>query len=166
MAVKKGEWIKIEYKGTFDDGTVFDSTNKNGGDPLKFQVGMGQLIKGFDESVIGKSPGEEYTIRLEPSEAYGEYRKGMTQSVSKDQFPPAQEPEAGLMILLVGPNGQPVPATIKEVEDDIVTVDLNHPMAGKNLNFKIKIVETDCEPDPPSTCGCGCEQDHNHNNCC
>lgn len=66
------------------------------------------------------------------------------------------------MILLIGPEGQPVPATIKKVNGDIVTIDLNHPMAGKVLNFKIKIIETGCEPDPPHACGPGCGYDHSH----
>ena len=162
MAIKQGDIIKVEYTGTFDDGTIFDSTKANGGIPLKFEVGAGQIIPGFDNSVVGKSVGNEFNIRLEPSEAYGEYKEGMTQSVSKDQFPPEQEPKAGLMILLMGPKGQPVPASIKEVEDDIVTIDLNHPMAGKVLNFKIKIIETGCEQDPPQACGCGCGHDHEH----
>jgi len=162
MAIKERDIIKVEYTGTFDDGTIFDSTEINGGIPLKFEVGAGQIIPGFDNSVIGKSIGDEFDIRLDPSDAYGEYKDGMTQSISKDQFPPEQEPKAGLMILLVGPEGQPVPATIKEVMDDIVTIDLNHPMAGKVLNFKIKIIETGCEPDPPHACGCGHDHDHDH----
>ncbi|MFX0023457.1 MAG: peptidylprolyl isomerase [Candidatus Hermodarchaeota archaeon] len=163
MAIKTGDIIKVEYIGTFEDGTVFDSTELNGGIPLKFEVGAGQIIPGFDNSVLGKSVGDKYDIRLVPSEAYGDYKEGMTQSISKDQFPAEQEPEPGLMILLLGPQGQPVPATIKEVNDDIVTIDLNHPMAGKVLNFNIKIIETDCEPDPPHTCGCGHDHDHDHN---
>jgi FKBP-type peptidyl-prolyl cis-trans isomerase 2 len=163
MAIKVGDIIKVEYIGTFDDGTVFDSTKINEGKPLKFEVGAGQIIPGFDKSVIGKSVGDSYDIRLEPSEAYGPYQEGMMQSIPKDQFPPGQEPEPDLMILLLGPQGQPVPATIKEVNDDIVTIDLNHPMAGKVLNFNIKIVETGCEPDPPQACGCGHDHDHDHN---
>ena len=162
MAIKEGDIIKVEYIGTFDDGTIFDSTEINGSIPLKFEVGAGQIIPGFDKSVIGKSVGHDYDIRLEPSEAYGDYKEGLTQSISKDQFPPEQEPQAGLMILLIDPQGQPVPATIKEVDDVIVIIDLNHPMAGKTLNFKIKIVETGCEPDPLHACGPGCEHDHNH----
>jgi FKBP-type peptidyl-prolyl cis-trans isomerase 2 len=161
MAIKIGDIIKVEYIGTFDDGKIFDSTEINGGSPLKFEVGAGQIISGFDNSVIGKSVGDEYNIRLEPSEAYGDYKEGMTKSISKDQFPPDQEPEVGLMILLMGPQGQPIPATIKKVEEDIVTIDLNHPMAGKVLNFNIKILETGCEPDPPHACGGGCNHDHN-----
>jgi FKBP-type peptidyl-prolyl cis-trans isomerase 2 len=160
MAIKKGDIIKVEYLGTLDDGMIFDSTGKNGGVPLKFEVGAGQVIPGFDNSVIGKSVGEEFEIRLNPSEAYGEYKDGLNQCISKDQFPPEQEPKVGMMVLLAGPQGHPFPATIKQIDDDIVTLDLNHPMAGKELNFKIKIVETDCEPDPPHTCGCDCGHDH------
>jgi len=164
MAVKKGEWIKVEYTGTLDDGTIFDGTSVNGGDPLKFQVGTGQLVKGFDESVQGKASGEEYSIRLEPSEAYGEYKGGLTHKVPRDQFPKGAELQPGLMIMVSGPQGQ-MPASIKSVGDDEVIIDLNHPMAGKVLNFKIKIVETNCEPDPPSACGCGCSS-NNQDGCC
>jgi FKBP-type peptidyl-prolyl cis-trans isomerase 2 len=165
MSVKKFDWIKVEYEGTFDDGTVFDSTKMNGGAPLKFQVGMGQLIKGFDSSVMDKNIGDKYTIRLEPSEAYGDVKEGMTQSVPKAQFPKGVDLAPGLMLMVMGPQGQ-MPASIKSVEEDEVVIDLNHPMAGKVLNFKIKIVETNCEPDPPSACGCGCGNDHSGNDGC
>ncbi|MFX1317333.1 MAG: peptidylprolyl isomerase [Promethearchaeota archaeon] len=167
MSIKKGEWIKVDYVGTFDDGTIFDSTDKSGSNPLKFQVGMGQLIKGFDDSVIGKTLGEEYSIKLEPAEAYGEYKEGLTQKVPKDQFPKDREPQPGMMLVVMGPQGQML-ASIKKVEEDNVIIDLNHPMAGKVLNFKIKIVETNCEPDPPNVCGCGHQHshDHDHGRCC
>ena len=163
MAVRKGEWIKVEYTGTLDDGTVFDSTGMNGGNPLKFQVGAGHLIKGFDESVQGKNHGEEYSIRLEPSEAYGELKEGMTQKVPKGQFPKGVELQQGMMLMVMRPQGQ-MPASIKSIGEDEVVIDLNHPMAGKVLNFKIKIVETNCESDPPSACSCGC--DNQDQGCC
>lgn len=167
MAVKKGEWIKVEYTGTLVDGTTFDGTGVDGGNPMKFQVGAGHLIKGFDESVLGKDLGEEYSIRLEPSEAYGEYKGGLTHKIPRDQFPKGVELQPGLMLMVTGPQGQ-TPASIKSIEEDEVVIDLNHPMAGKVLNFKIKIVETDCEPDPPSACGCGCGSDqmNNQDGCC
>ena len=142
MAVKRGEWIKVEYEGTFDDGTIFDSTMMNGGAPLKFQVGMGQLIKGFDNSVIDKNLGDEYSIRLEPSEAYGERKEGMTQRVSRAQFPKDVDLQPGLMLMVMGPQGQ-MPASIKSIEEEEVVIDLNHPMADKVLNFKIKTFKID-----------------------
>ena len=162
MAIKKDDIIKVEYIGTLDNGEVFDSTEMNEGKPLKFQVGSGQLISGFDNSVIGKEVGNEYEIRLEPNEAYGDYKEGLIQSVPKEQFPEDQKPQKGMMIVLLGPNQQQIPATIKEVKDETIDIDLNHPMAGKSLNFKIKILETGCEPDPPSACGCGCGHEHHH----
>ncbi|MHA2008005.1 MAG: FKBP-type peptidyl-prolyl cis-trans isomerase [Promethearchaeota archaeon] len=165
MSVKKGEWIKVEYEGTFDDGTIFDSTDLNGGNPLKFQVGAGQLVKGFDESVMGKDIGEEYFIRLEPSDGYGEYKQGLTHKVPKDQFPKGAELHPGLMLMVTGPQGQ-MPASIKSIEENEVTIDLNHPMAGKVLNFKIKIVETGLEPEPMNACGCGCGHDQSQNDGC
>ncbi len=134
----------------------------NGNKPLKFEVGAGQIIAGFDKSVIGKSVGEEYDIKLQPSEGYGEYEEGLTRTIPKDNFPKEQEPKEGMLIVVMSSHGHPIPATIKKIEDDICTIDLNHPMAGKILHFKIKIVETGCEPDPPHVCGCGSDHDHNH----
>lgn len=165
MTIEKGEWIKVEYTGTFDDGSVFDSTEMNGGIPLHFQVGAQMLIKGFDDSVVGKAKGDEYEIKLNPNEAYGEYRDGLTQTIPRNQFPPEVEPQSGMMLMLMGPGNQPIPASIKEVDDEFVTIDLNHPMAGKVLNFNIKIVETNCEAAPPSACGCGCDHDHMDEDC-
>ena len=162
MEIKVGDIIKVEYVGTFEDGTIFDSTEMNGNRPLKFEVGAGQIIPGFDKSVIGKAVGEEYEIKLQPSETYGEYREGSTRAIPKDNFPQDQEPKEGMMIIVMGPNNQPIPATIEKIEDDKCTIDLNHPMAGKILNFKIKILETECEPDPPHVCGCGADHDHEH----
>lgn len=167
MAIKEGEWIEVEYTGTFEDGSVFDSTDKQGGNPLKFQVGAGQIIPGFDTSVVGKSLGDEYDITLEPSDAYGEYQENLIQKVSKSQFPPDVEPKPGMQLLLMGPNNQPIPAMIDTVEENAVIIDLNHPLAGKILNFKIKIVGTDCEPGLPSACGCGCDHGPDgHQGCC
>ncbi|MBU0470038.1 MAG: peptidylprolyl isomerase [Nanoarchaeota archaeon] len=140
MPVKKGDKVKIEYTGTLDDGTVFDASERHG-KPLEFEVGSGQVIKGFDEAVLGMEKDEEKEINLQPEEAYGQLRSELNKKVPREQLPKDQEPKAG-MILLVGlPNGQQIPARITEVSDSEVTIDLNHPLAGKALNFKIKVVE-------------------------
>lgn len=162
MAIKKGDIIKVEYTGMLEDGSVFDSTEKNGGVPIKFEVGAGKLIKGFDDAVVGKEVDAEFEVSIEPTDAYGEYREGMSQVVPKDQFPKEAEPKEGMMIMVMGPGGRPMPASIGKVEEDNVTIDLNHPLAGQVLKFKIKILETGCEPDPPEACGCGCGHDHSH----
>lgn len=158
MAIQKGDIIKVEYEGRLKDGTIFDSTERNQGIPLKFEVGAGHIIPGFENSVLGKDVGEEYEVKITPSDAYGDYDDQAIETISKEQFPKGPEPQSGMMLLVMGPHG-PMPATIKEVVDDMVTLDLNHPLAGKDLTFKIKILETGCEPDPPEACGCGCESE-------
>ena len=156
MAIEEGDIIKVEYTGTLKDGSVFDSTKANDGKPLKFEVGCGQIIPGFDKSVVGKEVGDEYEIKLEPEEAYGEYQEGLIKEIPKDKFPNLKEIKEGMMIALMGPNNEQIPATVKEITDEKVRIDLNHPLAGKSLNFKIKILETGCEPDKGHSCGCGC----------
>jgi FKBP-type peptidyl-prolyl cis-trans isomerase 2 len=149
MTIKKGDKIKVEYTGTFEDGTVFDTTDKHG-QPLEFEVGSKQLIKGFDEAVIGMDKDEEKEITLKPEEAYGEPNPQLAQKVPKDKLPKEPLPEVGMMLALKGPDGKQIPARITEVSDTDVTIDLNHPLAGKTLKFKIKIVginEPSAEPE-------------------
>lgn len=140
--VKKGDKIKVDYTGTFDDGTVFD-TSQHGehSHPLEFEAGAGQVIKGFDEAVIGMKKGEEKSIKIKPCDAYGDSNPDMIKNVPKDKFPQGQEIKAGMMIALATPDGKQFPAVIKEVNDNEVIIDLNHPLAGKNLNFKIKLTD-------------------------
>ena len=140
MIVKKGSKIKVDYTGTFDDGTVFDASEKHG-QPLEFEVGSGQVIKGFDDAVVGMKKGEEKTITIPAGEAYGELRSELHKKVPRKQLPQDQEPKVG-MILAVGlPNGQQFPARILAVTKDDVTIDLNHPLAGKRLHFKMVLKE-------------------------
>ena len=160
MAIKKGDVIKVQYEGTFEDGGVFDSTKLNGGVPLKFQVGSHQVILGFENSVVGKEVGEEYEIRITPTEAYGPVVPELIKVVPREEFPTAEEPEPGKHIILKHPQGFQRMATITKVTDEEITLDLNHPLAGKTLNFKIKVLETGLEPDPIEACGCGCGDDH------
>ena len=137
MPVKKGDRVKVEYIGMFDDGTVFDSSE--GKSPLEFEAGSGQIIKGFDEAVIGMEKGEEKEFKIEPKDAYGERNPELVRKIPRDQLP--TEAQAGMLLMLRTPDGMQIPAEITEVTDEEVTIDLNHPLAGKNLNFKIKIVD-------------------------
>jgi len=159
MAIKKGEIIKVAYEGRLEDRTIFDSTELQGGEPLKFEVGVGMMIQGFDNSVIGKEVGEEYEIKLSASEAYGEIDPTLVHTISSDQLPKDLDPEPGMMLGVGDANGTHSMAWVKEVEKKFITIDMNHPLAGKTLHFKIKILETGCEPDPSEVheCGCGCE---------
>jgi FKBP-type peptidyl-prolyl cis-trans isomerase 2 len=139
MSIKKGDKVKVDYTGTLEDGTVFDTSE--GKQPLEFEAGSGQLIKGFDQAVIGMKKGEEKEITVKPSEAYGDVNPDMLKKVPRDQLPKEQEPKPGMMLALKTPDGKQFPAKITEVTDKEVTIDLNHPLAGKTLNFKVKIVD-------------------------
>jgi FKBP-type peptidyl-prolyl cis-trans isomerase 2 len=143
MPVKKGNYVKVEYTGTLDDGTVFDSTDKHG-EPLGFSSQMGQMIKGFDDAVVGMEIGEEKNIHLEPEEAYGPRNPEAIQKFPKAQLPPDMKVEVGMILQMAHKHGDhthQVPAEVVKVEGDTIELDLNHPMAGKTLNFKIKVVE-------------------------
>ncbi len=138
-AVEKGNNVKVHYVGTLDDGTEFDSSL--GKEPLEFEAGAGEMIGGFDAAVIGMEIGEEKNVRLPPEEAYGEYNPALVMLVPRKQIVMEQELEAGLMVALNQPDGTLVPATILDFNADFVRLDLNPPLAGKALNFWIKVVE-------------------------
>ena len=140
LAIKDGDTIKIDYTGTLDDGTVFDSS-ENHEEALEFTVGAGQVISGFDEAVKGMEPGEEKSFRLEAAEAYGEADPTLTQTVPRSMLQSDAEICAGMMIMAGTADGQQMPARIAEVTDESITLDMNHPLAGKALTFSIKIIE-------------------------
>tara|TARA_Y100000310_G_scaffold94955_1_gene92779 strand:+ start:15331 stop:15756 length:426 start_codon:yes stop_codon:yes gene_type:complete len=139
MAIKKGDKVKVEYTGTLDDGTVFDSSE--GREPLEFEAGTGKVIKGFDDAIVGMEKGEEKSVKIESKDAYGDYNPELTKKIPRDQLPKEQEPKAGMVLMVKTPQGQQFPVKIKEVSDKDITVDLNPPLAGKNLNFKLKVVD-------------------------
>jgi FKBP-type peptidyl-prolyl cis-trans isomerase 2 len=140
MAIKKGDKVKIDYTGTFDDGVVFDSSEQHGS-PLEFESGAGHIIRGLDRQIDGMELGEEKQVRIEPKEAYGDRNPELVQSIPKDKLP--MKVEAGQMIMLGDQQGNRFPAVIAEVTTELVKIDLNHPLAGKPLNFKVKVVGID-----------------------
>ena len=140
MPIKEGDKVKIEYTGTLDNGTVFDSSEKHG-KPLEIQIGAGQVIKGFENAVIGMEKGQEKEITLKPAEAYGEYNPKLMKKLPREQLPKEPEPKSGMILVITTPDGRQFPALIKEVAGNEVTIDLNHPLAGKTLHFKIKVVD-------------------------
>ena len=137
MTVKKGDKVKVEYTGTLDDGTVFDSSEKHGV-PLEFEAGSGQVIPGFDNAIMGMEVGEEKKIDILPTEAYGEHNDKLIKKVPKDKLP--DEVKVGTVRAMTLPNGAQMPAKVTDVTDNEVTIDLNHPLAGKTLHFKVKVV--------------------------
>ena len=139
MPVKKGDKIKVDYVGSFDDGTVFDQSQTNGA-PLEFKVGSGDVIKGFDDAVIGMKPGDTKKFVIQPEQAYGANNPKMIQTVPRDKLPPG-DPKPGMVLMVSLPNGQQIPAKITNVAATTVTIDLNHPLAGKVLHFEITLKE-------------------------
>ncbi len=136
---KKGDMVKVEYIGTLEDGTIFDSSEKHEA-PLEFKLGDGQIIEGFDNAVEGMKVGEEKEIKLTPNEAYGDYNPELIKDIPKDCFPQDQTLQKGMVFMLNLPSGQQVPARISDIKDQEVTIDLNPPLAGKNVIFKIKLL--------------------------
>lgn len=139
MPVKEGDKIKVHYTGSLEDGTVFDSSE--GKEPIEFEAGKGMVIKGFDSAVIGMEKGDEKEVTIKPDEAYGTSNDQLFQKVPKDQFPKDQEIKPGMMMLLKAPDGRQIPAKVASIDGEEVTIDLNHPLAGKTLKFKIKVEE-------------------------
>ena len=142
--VDKGHNVKVHYKGTLSDGTVFDSSRERG-DTLNFQVGSGQLIKGFDNAVKGMGVGEVRTVTLSPSEAYGESDPSAIVEYPKNLFAPGAELVVGNTVQGTSPMGQPVMAKITSLNEETVTLDHNHPLAGEELTFEIELIESDSE---------------------
>lgn len=139
MTIEAGNQISVHYTGTFEDGEVFDSSQ--GRDPLSFEVGAGQMIEGFDQAVVGMKVGESKKITLAPEEAYGPRNEELLMDFPMANFPEDMKVEVGMMLQLTNQDGQPVPATVAEINEESVKMDVNHPMAGKTLNFDIEIVE-------------------------
>jgi len=138
MGAKKGDKVKVDYTGTFEDGTVFDTSE--GHQPLEIEIGGGQVIKGFEEAITGMDKGAEKEIVLQPKDAYGDLNPDFIKKVPRKQIPIDQELKPDMMLGMSLPNGAQIPAKVKEVTDDNVTLDLNHPLAGKVLHYKLKIV--------------------------
>jgi FKBP-type peptidyl-prolyl cis-trans isomerase 2 len=137
MAPKPGDTVKVHYRGTLEDGTEFDCSA--GREPLEFTVGTGQVIPGFDKAVLELEPGQKTTVTIPAGEAYGEADPAGIQKFPMSAFP--SRPEVGWTVELGGPNGERIPAAIVDVNDEEVSLDFNHPLAGKDLTFEIELLE-------------------------
>ena len=135
---KTGDSVKIHYTGTLEDGTQFDSSA--GREPLEFELGSGQVIPGFDKAVDGMAVGDSKSVNIPAEDAYGPHHEQMIQQVPRDALPEDMEPAEGMTLQAEGPDGQVFNLVVTSVEDDSITVDGNHPLAGKVLNFDIELV--------------------------
>lgn len=135
--VENGSTVTVNYTGKLEDGTIFDSSLNEGREPLTAVLGEGSLIKGFEDGLIDMSEGQNKTIEIDPSEAYGEYRDDMISDIPKSQVPDGVT--AGDMLQGFGPMG-PINVKVLEVNEETVKLDANHPLAGKKLIFDLEVV--------------------------
>ena len=135
-----GKTVRTHYRGTFNDGTQFDSSYDRG-EPLEFVCGAGMMIPGFDAAVAEMEVGQIVVVHLMPAEAYGEPDPNAIFTVEIAQLPGAENLSAGQRVYLQNTYGQPVPVTVTAKDDTTITFDANHEMAGKELNFTIELVE-------------------------
>lgn len=139
MQVKKGDVIRVHYTGTLTDGSQFDSSV--GRSPLEFTVGAGQMIGGFDAGVVGMSIGEKKTIQIDPDNGYGQKDPNAIIEFPASNVPEGMQVEVGMKLNLQNQYGQPVPVEVIEVKEEVIIMDANHFLAGKDLIFEVELVE-------------------------
>lgn len=137
-----GKHVKVHYRGTFNDGTVFDESYKRG-EPLAFICGAGQMIPGFDKAVVNMEVGEVVDVHLMPEDAYGEADPSAIFTMEIAKLPGAEDVTVGQQVYLTNMYGQPFPVTVTAKDEVHITFDANHEMAGKELNFRIELVEAE-----------------------
>ncbi|MFP4402029.1 MAG: peptidylprolyl isomerase [Candidatus Nanoarchaeia archaeon] len=137
--VEKEKVVSLHYTGTFEDGSVFDSSE--GKEPLQFIYGVGQIIPGLEEGIDGLKVGDKKKIeKISPKKAYGEKSDEAMQEVPRSQLPQDVEVEVGMQLAAQGPQG-PIPVQVSDIKDETVVIDFNHPLAGKTLNFEVEIMD-------------------------
>ena len=137
--VKQGDTVKVHYTGTFDDGTVFDTSAER--EPLQFTIGSGQVIPGFDNAVLNMTLGEKKTVNIPAEEAYGPRSEELVAEVGRDRFPSDLELEIGQQLQVGLADGDQAVVLIVDISETTVKLDANHPMAGMDLNFELELIE-------------------------
>ena len=166
MVIENGDVVKLNYILKDKDGNTIGSSEESNRGPIKIHVGTGQILSGFEKQIIGMEKGEQKEFVLTPEETYGEFDPLLVEKIPKKKLKGDIELKLGEQIEVVGPHGMSSPGWIRFVEDDFIIVDMNPPLAGKTLHFKVEIVETDLVPDPvpsPFQFGMSCEScNHDH----
>lgn len=135
---KTGDAVSVHYTGKLEDGTIFDSSISR--EPLAFEIGKGQMIPGFEKAVMGMEVGEKTTVTLAPEDAYGERMEDRIVKFDKSQIPGDIPTDIGTQLSINQPNGQQIPAIVTDADETSITLDANHPLAGKALVFDIEMV--------------------------
>lgn len=135
---KQGDVVHVHYRGTLEDGSEFDSSE--GSDPISFTLGSGEVIPGFEQAIAGMSAGEKKTQTIDAENAYGERRDELVFTVGRDQLPPGNDIEIGDMLRVGFPDGSSAAVQVASMDEASVTLDANHPLAGKALTFELELV--------------------------
>lgn len=138
---KRGDTVRVHYTGSFEDGTVFDSSK--GQDPLEFTIGAGQVISGFEDAVIGMGEGDRKRETIVPERGYGERHDELVFEIPRDQLPPGSDIHAGDMVQIGFPDGRTAAVQVAKMNDQSLTLDANHPLAGRTLLFDLELVKID-----------------------
>jgi len=136
---KTNDLVKVHYTGSLKDGSVFDSSLDK--QPLEFKIGYGVIIPGFESGIIGMYEGDKKTVSIPPEEAYGPHREELVDSIDRSRIPSSIKPEVGMILEISSPDGEVMKARIIEVDETCVCLDMNHPLAGKELIFEIQLIE-------------------------
>ena len=142
--VEQRTYVGIEYTGTLGNGEVFDSSK--GRQPLEVEMGAGQVIKGFEEQLVGMALNEKKVFTLPPEDAYGPRNESLMQSVPRSEVPPEMDVQVDMVVGFTTMEGDQVPARIVQLDDEQLTMDLNHPLAGETLTFEIEVVGISSTP--------------------
>jgi len=139
-----GDRVKVHYTGTLDDGRVFDTSEE--GEPLEFTIGGNEVIRGFEQTIVGMEPGETRKVTIASADAYGPHRQEMVAEVERSRFPDDLDFRVGQQLQIEHEDGRTLLTTITAVTDSTVTIDANHPLAGEDLTFKITLVSIMADP--------------------
>lgn len=136
---KQGDLVKVRYTGTLEDGSTFDSSD--GREPLQFVIGEGMVIPAFEQAIVGMLPGDSRSVHIPADDAYGPYMDELILEVDKNQIPPYLNPEEGMQLQITQDDGSSTVVKVVKLTDEKVFLDANHPLAGKDLNFSIELVD-------------------------
>ena len=139
LKAAQGDTVRVHYEGFLEDGNLFGSSRKSG--PLEFTIGEKTLIPAFENAVVGMEEGDTKTVSVPPEDAFGERREELVRTIDKDQLPSHIDPQIGKVLEIHAEEGENVRAQITDVTEDRLTIDANHPLAGKKVTFEIELVE-------------------------
>jgi len=139
VQARMNDKVKVHYSGTLSDGTIFDSSLER--EPFEFTIGRGMVVPGFENGIVGMNEGETKTVSISADDAYGPYKDDLVGVIDKSRIPEDIDLDVGMVLQMSSPEGGITNVTVADISDAGVTIDLNHPLAGKDLIFEIKLLE-------------------------